>query len=64
MTKKTLKEIRKEYALTQAQVAELLGFSRFHISRCENGKRNLSKSSYELLLLKLEKIEEETRQTH
>lgn len=43
MTSEEFKEIRKHLALTQVELAEMLGIDPVSISRIENGHRNISR---------------------
>ena len=49
-----LREWRKAHGLKAYQVAELLGYSVEHISRVENGARNLSRAAWASLTCSIE----------
>jgi transcriptional regulator with XRE-family HTH domain len=44
-----LRAFRKAHGLKAKDVADILGFSAEHISRCENGRRILSAVAWKLL---------------
>jgi len=50
----SLREWRKAHGLKATQVAEILGYSPEHISRVENGKRNLSRAAWTSLTCAVE----------
>ena len=45
----SLRQFRAEHRMKAKEVAEVLGFSVEHISRVENGKRNLSRAAWHQL---------------